>query len=69
MDTWLVHGVLSGGVFGANAAAGAWVAMRAPAEAVSAAVATARRRRRDRDGCSVTLVLLARSVLEGTGDR
>src|SRR5688572_24021644 len=42
---WLVHGVVSGGVFGTNAAAGAPVAIRAPAEAVRAAVVTAMRRR------------------------
>src|SRR4051812_41084501 len=41
VETWLVQGVVSGGVFGTKAAAGAAVAISAPAEAVRAAVVTA----------------------------
>src|SRR5437762_1341878 len=42
VDTWLVHGVISGGVFGANAAAGPAVRTSVPTDAVRAAVSRAR---------------------------
>src|SRR5690349_14487341 len=48
VETWLVHGVVSGGVLGTKAAAGAVVAISAPAEAVRVAVVMATRRRQVR---------------------
>src|SRR3954471_21024389 len=49
VETWLVQGVASGGVFGTTAAAGAAVAIRAPVEAVRTAAVQAMRRRQVRE--------------------
>src|SRR5690349_1494082 len=46
VETWEVHGVVSGGVLGANAEAAEVVAIRVPADAVSAATRSVRNRRR-----------------------
>src|SRR5215218_2366367 len=58
-DTWLVHGVVMGGVFGTNAEAGEAVAISVPVVAVRTAT-TSRSHAR---GCAVTFSLLRESEL------